>query len=213
MDEELKDKLDQLNEEFQNEKEIFEGNRPVENGDSVIFTTDLRNEVLLGKYAADFDCVIAQDGIPYKLSHVTNWFVIPFNYIQEKLDTEALNGRYEELCSINSVEYKKIQIEDYIEENVDSVIDSLDEDTKFLVNLFTRNVRNETETFCMKYPEGQLSSTFKKGCDISEYINGDVELEYVMLDESKAFVIYKKDNQDYQLVYDIKGFVKDELIP
>jgi len=147
MDEELKDKLDQLNEEFQNEKEIFEGNRPVENGDSVIFTTDLRNEVLLGKYAADFDCVIAQDGIPYKLSHVTNWFVIPFNYIQEKLDTEALNGRYEELCSINSVEYKKIQIEDYIEENVDSVIDSLDEDTKFLVNLFTRNVRNEKIDF------------------------------------------------------------------
>jgi len=77
----------------------------------------------------------------------------------------------------------------------------------------TRNVRNETETFCMKYPEGQLSSMFKKGYDISEHINGDIELKYVMLDDSKAFVIYKKDNQDYQLVYDIKGFVKDELIP
>jgi len=48
---------------------------------------------------------------------------------------------------MNSTEYKKNQIEEYIETSVVREMGTLDDDSQFLIGLFTRNVRNEKIDF------------------------------------------------------------------
>jgi len=122
--------------------ECFDKTIPVENGDSVLFTIEGKDEVSVGKYVAEFNCVIRPDGTKVDKVLIDNWYHIPFNAIQEKLNTEAFKQRYDELSSLNSTEYKTKQIVEYINSNVTSKMQTLDDDTQFLVGLFTRNVRN-----------------------------------------------------------------------
>jgi len=127
--------------------ECFDKTIPVENGDSVLFTIEGKDEVSVGKYVEEFNCVIRPDGTKVDRSLIDNWYHIPFNFIQEKLNTEAFNQRYNELKSMNSTEYKKNQIEEYIESSVVREMGTLDDDRQFLIGLFTRNVRNEKIDF------------------------------------------------------------------
>jgi len=130
------------NEEVTVTGECFDKTIPVENGDSVLFTVEGKDDVYVGKYVEEFNCVIKPDGSKTDKSLIDNWYHIPFNIIQEKLNTEAFNQRYNELRAMNSEEYKKNQIEEYIESNIVHEMGTLDDDSQFLIGLFTRNVRN-----------------------------------------------------------------------
>jgi len=127
--------------------ECFDKTIPVENGDSVLFTTTFDDSVFTGKYVKEFNCVIKPDGTKIDRELIDYWYHIPFNIIQEKLNTDAFNESYNELVIKNSETYKKNEIEEYIETMVDPNIEELDDDKEFLVNLFTRNVRNEKIDF------------------------------------------------------------------
>jgi len=125
--------------------ECFDKTIPVENGDSVLFTIEGKDEVSVGKYVEELNCVIRPDGTKVDRSLIDNWYHIPFNIVQEKLNTEAFRKRYDELMC-KAVPEMDI-IEKFISNNVENLRSSFDNDTEFLISLFTRNVRNERIDF------------------------------------------------------------------
>jgi len=123
--------------------ECFNKTIPVENGDSVMFTVKTSKEVFLGKYVEKFNCVITPNGTVFdREKQVDDWFHIPFNIIQERLNTEAFNQKYMELSKMGTEEYKRVTIDEYVDNHIVKQMGTLDDDSQFLIGLFTRNVRN-----------------------------------------------------------------------
>lgn len=83
---------------------------------------------------------------------------------------------------------------------------------KIVVPIYAVRKNRNTENFCVYYPEIQLSNLFINDLDLSNYINDNNEVEYVLIKENYAYVIYKKDNEEEQLVYNLKGFVRAEKV-
>lgn len=146
---EILERMNEMTEQLDKatEEEMKRDPSKVENGDSAMLIVKDVDEVLLGKFVEKFDCFITQHGDVYPTNKVTDKFFIPYNIIQERLNSEAFNKAYNELVALNSEDYKTSQMEDYIKNSVDSDIDKLDSDRQFLVEWFTRNVRNDKIDF------------------------------------------------------------------
>jgi len=140
------DELLNENEEIEDIK-CFNKEIPVENGDSVLFTLTDSDEVLLGKYVESHSCIITPNGSIIEKSKIDNWYHIPFNTVQEKLNTEKFVNAYNTLTKLSMEEYNFQQLEEYIENNVVRTMGTLDDDRQFLIGLFTRNVRNDKIDF------------------------------------------------------------------
>lgn len=118
------------------------------NGDSVIFLIKNDNTIYIGKIVSEFNCVITQDGTVVYNENIESMWVIPINRIQETIYyNDKFLPAYESLVSMNSVKIKTEQIEEFIETNVNKNKDKLSDDKQFLVDLFTRNVKNEKIDF------------------------------------------------------------------
>jgi len=76
-----------------------------------------------------------------------------------------------------------------------------------------RNDRSGMINFEVIYPELQLKCIFEESVDTKGLISEQSEIEFVLLKDFKAFVIFKTcEQQKYQLVYGLNGYERTEKI-
>ena len=84
---------------------------------------------------------------------------------------------------------------------------------EILVPIFAkRNDRNGRENFESKYPEIQYKKIFEAGINVDNLLSGNFVIEYILLENSKANVIYTTNEEIYRLIYGLKGYEQSEKI-
>lgn len=173
----IDEKLDELRKQQPSESEFElknEFEREPENGDTVVFLTKKDKVVRIGKVVSEYNCVIAQDGVTFSNEDVTDMWNLPINRIQETVHYNGLfEPAYEKLVSMNTEEFKTKQVEEYIESRVVRTKGTLSDDKQFLVELFTRNVRNDkidfkNYKFMMELLFDNPDNEYESGIDLRE---------------------------------------------
>ena len=148
MNEQFKEQLGEIVGEGEQQSENNPLDRKPKDGDTVVFLIKKDDIVRLGKVASKFDCVIDQYGNIFYTADVTDMWYMPINKVQETIHyNESFTKTYENLVAMSSEDVKTKQIEDYINDRVVRVKGTLSDDKQFLVELFTRNVRNDKIDF------------------------------------------------------------------
>ena len=75
-----------------------------------------------------------------------------------------------------------------------------------------RNDRTGMENFEKKYPEIQYKRMFESGINIPNSLLEISVMEYILLENNKANIIYKIHEETYRLVYGLKGYEQNEKI-
>ncbi len=181
-------------------------------------------------YCFAFECELEEDEDQYLLEDLldkynvscTEYYGKPFmeNGVKKSIvEVKTLNDELECLISIlnfstivdkqvNNFNYKDCA---FVGINYGNGKIILKENERELPIYAPRN-NGKTDNFCMKYPEGQLKTMFEKGIDITEHIEGEIKLQLIMLKDSSAHVVYTQNEKDYELIYNLKGFVSKEEV-
>ena len=75
-----------------------------------------------------------------------------------------------------------------------------------------RNDITGRENFEIKYPEIQYKKMFESGINVPNSLPEISTMEYILLENSKANVIYKIHGETYRLIYGLKGYEQNEKI-
>jgi len=75
-----------------------------------------------------------------------------------------------------------------------------------------RNDRAGMVNFEIIYPEMQYKKMFEDGIDARDLLSPKCKVEYILLKKTKAFVIFKDNEETYRLIYGLKGYEQTEKI-